>query len=836
MNLDDYVALKRFNSCNLSFFDKEENIDLYLSKLGILKSDSRYLAIKDFINNINNTSVKIDTMKKVFKVSALDSWYKHRSLNIDLYFNNFNKTLAVLKKYNTFSEVISNLKYIEEFRSVMKEEEYNKFIYYLEKLHNTKNIKNNELDVISKMLSLYSAKAKERFVSNYIDNSINKFIGYFSFKSDNYKVKEKLIIKKQREKLRMMYKNNELEKSLNSIISKYCYSGLDNKFIVGFIDEIILNNISNFRDSFIDIPNKLDDYNLYEEVSKIINRLNSNYIPFSSKEVDKYRNYIIKSDNKYVYNGVSFTNEELKDIKNYKYLEFIFNKIRRDIALFSKSLDVVVSDEEVNLLKDNFSFNDEFYELKEDRFMATNLSLFGEFVAFLARFEKNYLEDREFMDFFVNSSLIGFLLFSSSIKAEVDENLFYTNVSKNIVNVFSIVELMKYYEKIKLIIGSDKFNLDNLYNILKIKDSFKQSSLLELSILGSDNLAKIASSNEYTASTRKERINASCDLVSMMYKRNKSSVAYVSGKYNQYKYSMYDVCDVSSLTCGIDIGSCLRLTGNDSDLLQYCMLNKNGFVLKITNEEDKLIGRAAGFRHGNVVYINQFITVFNRINAFNCEEKEDILNTFYMACRDIVLTSQKSSEKVKIDFVLANKLLALYDLDDELDEDTFDYVVSNCMDTKSDNWFDFINNTRNLNSYKNGKIKTDFGASNIVCIYSNIGKITRNKIKLCDVDAIYKRKRNDVRVYSNNIKIESYINRIRAIDSYIKKDKFEYLKLSDKDRTMIGDNWYIVYDSNKIIDSLVLDEDMEAEVEYMDNLEYLNYLLKLNNKKKIKSK
>ena len=115
MNLDDYVALKRFNSCNLSFFDKEENIDLYLSKLGILKSDSRYLAIKDFINNINNTSVKIDTMKKVFKVSALDSWYKHRSLNIDLYFNNFNKTLAVLKKYNTFSELISNLKYIEEF-------------------------------------------------------------------------------------------------------------------------------------------------------------------------------------------------------------------------------------------------------------------------------------------------------------------------------------------------------------------------------------------------------------------------------------------------------------------------------------------------------------------------------------------------------------------------------------------------------------------------------------------------------------------------------------------------------------------------------------------------
>ena len=322
----------------------------------------------------------------------------------------------------------------------------------------------------------------------------------------------------------------------------------------------------------------------------------------------------------------------------------------------------------------------------------------------------------------------------------------------------------------------------------------------------------------------------------MMYKRNKSSVAYVSGKYNQYKYSMYDVCDVSSLTCGIDIGSCLRLTGNDSDLLQYCMLNKNGFVLKITNEEDKLIGRAAGFRHGNGVYINQFITVFNRINAFNCEEKEDILNTFYMACRDIVLTSQKSSEKVKIDFVLANKLLALYDLDDELDDDTFDYVVSNCMDTKSDNWFDFIDNTRNLNSYKNGKIKTDFGASNIVCIYSNIGKITRNKIKLCDVDAIYKRKRNDVRVYSNNIKIESYINRIRAIDSYIKKDKFEYLKLSDKDRTMIGDNWYIVYDSNKIIDSLVLDEDMEAEVEYMDNLEYLNYLLKLKNKKKIKSK
>lgn len=837
MKIDDYIRLKDLQDFDLSYFSSDEKIDLYLSRLGIGKDNPKFSKMKKFIYEFLNSSISIKTMQSVFKVVAIENWNKYKNFNLDIYFNNFNKTVATLKKYDDFDKAFSNLKYIELFKEKMDKANYDLFCDALFKLHYKFHNKDNdfkvELNFISTSLSLFGAKAKEDYIKEYVSNLTNKYKCFFDIKTDNDKIKEKLVIKKQRDKLRDMYINKELDGAIKDIVEKNAYSGLSHNEIESIIDKIIVKNISKC-DEFVKMPDDMADYIRYEEVLKIINRLNSNYINYDSKEVYKYRDLITNNNGKYEYCGIKFSDKKILEFKNYKYLEYVFNKIRRDIAIFSKGLDVCLSNEEINSLNSDFSFDDDYYALNDVKFKSSKLMLFTEIVDFLAKSDFSYLDDKKFLSFFVDSGLFGFTLLNSSNISTLNEDSYFADVFINAINVFSLVEVMSFYDKISVVIGKDEFNLDNLYNILKIKDAFKNATLSELCMIGSDNLAKIAYKSEYTASSRKQRINAACDLVSKMYKKNKSTVPYVSGSVADYNYSMYDVVDNSVLTCGIDISTCLRLTGTDSDLFQYSILNKNGFILKITNKDNKLIGRAAGFRHGNGVYINQFVTIYNKINAFNCVEKDDILKAFYKACEDIVLTSQRSDEKVKIDFVIANKTLPLYDFNSSLDDDVFDYVVPRCLDNKNPNWFEFVNNANNLNSYKNNKIKIDFGVSNLVCVYSCIGDITKDKINFCDVKAIYKRKRNDVKVLSASSDNEAYVNRIRAIDSYTSKNRFDYLKLHDNDMVIRGDNWYIVYDNNKVIDGLFLCGDDEAEAEYIDNYENLDYLFRKKYKKKKK--
>ena len=101
------------------------------------------------------------------------------------------------------------------------------------------------------------------------------------------------------------------------------------------------------------------------------------------------------------------------------------------------------------------------------------------------------------------------------------------------------------------------------------------------------------------------------ELVCEMIKRDKSTVPDVSGKTNNYTYSIYDSQDETVLLAGINTDACFRINGMDNDFLHYCVLDKNGFIIKITDSFGNFIGRASGFRNGNGVYINQLRTIYD---------------------------------------------------------------------------------------------------------------------------------------------------------------------------------------------------------------------------------
>ena len=305
-----------------------------------------------------------------------------------------------------------------------------------------------------------------------------------------------------------------------------------------------------------------------------------------------------------------------------------------------------------------------------------------------------------------------------------------------------------------------------------------------------------------------------------MAKRDKSTVPYIKGSTTNYVYSMYDSQDETLLLSGINTNACFRVAGNDNDFLHYCALDKNGFVIKITDTFGNFIARAAGFRNGNSVYINQLRTIYD-MGGYGYEgsytnELKEIIEIFRKACLDIVETSQNNeSEKDKIDFVFVTHSYALDYVPTNVNIDVVNKIGNNPMDHDSQDWKDFVTNTQNLQ--ENNTFTTDYGNYSLLCMASNktIGRIKPKDIKPKDVQAVYTRPRNKIIVTENlDANIISKINKINGIYSYFNETEFESASIPKGTIIFMGDNWYIEYNDGTIIKSCVLDFDKKAVAEY----------------------
>ena len=358
-----------------------------------------------------------------------------------------------------------------------------------------------------------------------------------------------------------------------------------------------------------------------------------------------------------------------------------------------------------------------------------------------------------------------------------------------------------------------EINIENLDKLIDFKDMFKYADLKQISLLGKEVTKKIYSNNGFTSSSQAERINVACDLLTAMATRKESTVPYVGGTYHNYRYSMYDATDETLLTTGLDTNACFRCCGNDNDFLHYCALDKNGFVIKLTDTEGNFIGRASGFRNGNGIYINQLRTIYDKKSSAYGSEREAIIKTFEQACNDIVETSQKNlNEENKIDFVVVTKSYTLDETKSNVDSITMNQIGDYPMDTDSEDWKTFKANTRNLR--ERDRFTTDYGNYSLICMKSAIGDLTPDKIKKGDVPALYMRARKQINVEKPNESIEINVNRIRAMYSHQTGKEFEYIKIPQDCKIVNGDNWYAIIGNQGIIDSCYLPNDEFAQQEF----------------------
>ncbi len=816
----------------------EDNMKLFFRKAKIFgknerQKDETYIdRFTKMYNVALNTLPTISSFNSVFQMLIEKEWIEERKQNEEYLQNIFEKICSQLRNCQGFEEAIESMRFTFELRLVLD----NKFDDLYQAMKDYFNIYHSRIadklekivypqNVISKMSALYIAKSKENFKKEMLQNYQSWISKYFILRLDNPLITKKIIEKRQKEKFSELYTENnvEIHNFINGIYEKYGQI-IDNNKIKKMIDSFIILGYSKI-DSIIPSPKNYEDYLKYEKAIKLISRLNNNYIKYDDMELTNYRNIITYDNNskKYIYNGVVFDNAAIKVFESYRQQKQIFEHIKKEIMQKAKELKVDTKIDTDSLLDDSLEkelpFTDEYFEF-DDKYFFNNYSLIDFFHActdFTNGFcPDSFLDDESFknlINIVVNNSLIWLLLFIHDEEPYCMKDDFSKDeIIKLINNMKNITDLAKDFN----------FDLSNFKDLITVSKISEYSDRESIAILGKEIIASLCQNDYFINKDFKTIVLMAKELVSKMPTKTMSTVPFVNGENNNYNYSIYDSQDESILLTGAKTDACFRIDGNDNDFLHYCALDKNGFIIKITNHDGEFIGRASGFRNGNCVFINQLRTVYDKFGDIylgNCEsEKEEIIETFKKACEDIITTSQNNkSEECKIDFVFVTKSYALKNTSSNVPEDVCQKINSHPMDNESEDWHNFIKNTLYLDeSVTDNYFYTDYGCYPLICMAKAKDKeLTPEEIKPKDVPALYERKRNRLIVASaKNKNVMDKVNKINGINSYLNNKEYKNVKIDENSIIFTADNWYIIFDGEKIIDGKVLDFDEKAKIEF----------------------
>lgn len=823
----------------LSTFSDIEVLCACLSKLKVYgNNDEKYIAnFNKIYFDVITSKPMIKAFNSIFQVVASSSWISHRRLHFNEYDNIFGKICSELRYADDFSTAIDEVGFLPRMQTVldakyttlhkaMKEyfeiyhsEEENK----LQKLEQSKN-------TIAELSAKYVAKCKESYKKNIIEDCYKNMRKYFALKLDNPYVNKKLIYASKKEQFNKLYQSKDDEiyyDFIDKLYKRYCakYEKEINPYI---IYHMMLSCVtSNYEriNQMIRVPQKYEMYKKYEKAVKLIRRLNNGYIEYDGVEVLNYRNIISfnKDKKEYFYSGITFDDKDLYAFDKYRRTMKVFDMIKKDINLKIKSMDFSgnIDVQSMEKLSSELPFTDEYFEFSTDyvleQFKLNDLkdtAMDGNFGFQLS----SLTSDKLFFNVYnvlVNNGLIWMLLFA---KKNSFLGLYSSGINKD-----TIIEIVDDMEDISNLADNLKFNINNCSELLLVHKLYKCADMAAIAILGKDITEKLCKCTSYTDEDEEKIIQMAKGFVCDMVKRNKSTVPYVEGSTMNYRYSMYDSQDNSILISGINTDACFKIDGAANDFLHYCALDKNGFVIKITDLFGNFIARAAGFRNGNCVFVNQLRTIYDQGGNYYCgkydNEREEIIETFEKACLDIVNTSQRNSnEKEKIDFVFVTQSYSMEFRDPNIPFIVEEKIGSNPMDNDSDDWNCFLSSCKNIQEADDdGDFYTDYGDYPLICVASikEPKSIVPKDIMKKDVPAVYERKRNKV-VATNEFDEQLYqrLNKIAAIEANFNEKDFIPVDLPEKGTVFIGDNWFIIYDENKIIDYCLLEFDDNAKVEF----------------------
>lgn len=808
-------------------------MDIYSSEDELFKKRFNRIIIDSLFNY--PTIQKFNDISMYYIESKWNDYKNHHPE----YMSVFDKICGELRHHDTYelvkkNDLLSNMRKIlgskfEELDIAMKS--------YFDIFHsmNQENLAllGESKNTISRLSALYISKAKENYKKHKMDSFYEVLEKYYSLRVDHPFIHKKATEFRQREEFKSLYYDqdekvmqflSDLEKKYHEVIEKEEFDILVRNFIIYNCRKL----------SYIfSSPNYYDCYIRYKKIIKLVHRLNSNYISIDGPEVKKYKHLIDYNEERqeYYYSGITFSQSEIEQFEQFSKKEKIFDQIKRDISEYTYQIPMdidTIPSYKISTFFKLVPFNDEYFYFNDHYYDGFTISKLSDFLFSSSKiFDKeSFLDDDSYQilyDLLVNKGLIQLLFFKDEISYRTLYNIGISDfniqlVTQLITNMKSIVELSKTFH----------LDIQNLDHIFTLNGMLQYVDYQTVALLGTNVIKELSTKKQFTSNDPVKIISMAKDFVPRMLTRNKSTVPYVSGMTLNYQYFTYDSQDIDYLLSGIQTFACFRLDGNDNDFFHYCALNKNGVVIKITDHFGNFIARASGFRYGNSVYFNQLRSIYDdcgnpSFGSFK-GERADIIETFKKACEDLISTSQKNSEDAEsIDFVFVTKSYMLCDYPNNVPDRIAYEIGERPMDTVHKNWFQFVDNTPNLNESQGYRFfYVDYGDYSIICMASSKeNPIQPEDIKNYDVPEIYQRKRSQI-VVSSTIDDELFtkMNRTKAArfqlfkNTELSKSEFELVPVFENSIFLVGDNWYIICDSHHIVDSCVLEKDQFALDEF----------------------
>ena len=768
------------------------------------KSDTFKKRLKDLLKPL--PIITISSYRKIYEIEAEEQWKQLKSKNRDLFSSFFQRMYIQLEIYGiekVEKDYNNNLHIMAEVLGKDYDDIRSKIIslnYFL-KSNDTKNIEKIKED-LKQYYKKFVILSKKRFVNEYVDDKLNSIKKYFSKICSNKILKqmtenEFINVIKSRDNLygkllngvnanfNINLSNLDFERMIISILNKQdeeTYKILNIKKPEFYDDIKQMKSFRRLRANYVRKIRENIKPELYGICEKYLNNPleNKNLKSYFSQEQILFLNDIINlmkesksivdfnNDMLFLSEYKEFTKENKKELEKFNYDISIFNEIKkiifdmyiREKETYNELYKIVEEDVNNKELSGDIIFNDSNFELTDFSY-AFDEKIIKNFISKLEEESFLSLNNYEYMklkDLLISDKLLAPMLYDNLNQAKLYELI------NNFHNIYSIMD----YSLI------NKSNLDLIFKKLNV---YKYANGKQINMLGLEVVEKIINSNQFmdvkvTDDDIKERLVKAEDLLNRAENVTLSTVPYIDVNKNGVYISRYLNNDPKILTSGIDTNSCFKLSANDNDFLYYTILNKNGFVIKFTNKDGKLLGKAIGIRRNNILEINGIRNSDNS-NLITSKEQytqyKNMLEAFDLYATKII--EETKDTNTPIDFVVSNKagLLESSEFNDRY-EILGSHLFDNPIDTTNDDWYKFVHTYDGCKknylqqASDNTIFTTDFGHYPVVMIKKRDGKNLERlfDISYDDPEAIYERPDSRGKVIHNYIDSD-FIRKVKGV-------------------------------------------------------------------------
>lgn len=768
------------------------------------KSDTFKKRLKDLLKPL--PVITISSYRKIYEIEAEEQWKQLKSKNRDLFSSFFQRMYIQLEIYGiekVEKDYNNNLHIMAEVLGKDYDDIRSKIIslnYFL-KSNDTKNAEKIKED-LKQYYKKFVILSKKRFIDEYVDKRLNSIKKYFSKISSNNSLKqmtenEFINVIKSRDNLygkllngvnanfNINLSNLDFERMIISILNKQdeeTYKILNIKKPEFYDDIKQMKSFRRLRANYVRKIKENIKPELYGICEKYLNSPleNKNLKSYFSQEQILFLNDIINlmkesksivdfnNDMLFVSEYKEFTKENKKELEKFNYNISIFNEIKkiifdmyiRENETYNELYKIVEEDVNNKELSGDIIFNDSNFELTDFSY-AFNEKIIKNFISKLEEESFLSLNNYEYMklkDLLISDKLLAPMLYDNLNQAKLYELI------NNFHNIYSIID----YSLI------NKSNLDLIFKKLNV---YKYANEKQINMLGLEVVEKIINSNQFmdvkvTDDDIKERLVKAEDLLNRAETVTLSTVPYIDVNKNGVYISRYLNNDPKILTSGIDTNSCFKLSANDNDFLYYTILNKNGFVIKFTNKDGKLLGKAIGIRRNNILEINGIRNSDNS-NLITSKEQytqyKNMLEAFDLYATKII--EETKDTNTPIDFVVSNKagLLESSEFNDRY-EILGSHLFDNPIDTTNEDWYKFVHTYDGCKknylqqASDNTIFTTDFGHYPVVMIKKRDGKNLERlfDISYDDPEAIYERPDSRDKVIHNYIDSD-FIRKVKGV-------------------------------------------------------------------------